>query len=43
MVYAGDSYDGQPTLAVTENEVVIAGDSNNFIRVDPDLGVLLAG
>ena len=43
MLYAGDHYEGQPTIAVTEDEVVIAGDSNNALRVDPDFGVLLSG
>lgn len=42
-MYAGDFYDGQPTVAVTEDEIILAGDSNNAIRVDPDYGVLLSG
>jgi hypothetical protein len=42
-MYAGDFYDGQPTVAVTEDEVVLAGDANNVIRVDPQFGVLLSG
>jgi len=40
---AGDSYQGQPSVAVTEDEIIPAGDSNNVIRVDPDFGVLLSG
>lgn len=43
MLFAGDLYDGQPTVVVTEDEVILAGDSNNVIRVDPDFGVLLSG
>jgi hypothetical protein len=43
MLFAGDRYDGQPTVTVTESEVVIAGDARNVIRVDPDYGVLLGG
>ena len=42
-LYAGDSYQGQPSVAVTEDEIILAGDSNNVIRVDPDFGVLLSG
>ena len=42
-LYAGDSYQGQPSVAVTEDEIILVGDSNNVIRVDPDFGVLLSG
>jgi hypothetical protein len=42
-LYAGDSYDGQPTVAVTEDEIILAADANNVVRVDPDFGVLLSG
>jgi hypothetical protein len=42
-VHAGDFFDGQPVIAVTEDEIVLAGDANNVLRVDPDFGVLLSG
>lgn len=43
VLYAGNSFDGQPTVVVTEDEVILAGDKSNVIRVDPDFGVMMSG
>jgi hypothetical protein len=42
-IFAGDFYEGQPAIAVTEDEIVLAGDSNTVVRVDPEFGVLISG
>jgi hypothetical protein len=41
--YAGDQYQGQPTVTVNQDAVIIAGDAGNAINVSPDFGILLSG
>jgi hypothetical protein len=43
IIYAGDAYQGQPYIVVTEDNIILVGDSNNVINVGPDFGVLLSG
>lgn len=43
VLYAGDSYQGQPYIVITEDQIIIVGDKNNAINVNPDFGVLLSG
>lgn len=43
VLYAGDVYQGQPCLVVSQDEINLVGDSNNAIHLDPDFGVLLSG
>jgi hypothetical protein len=43
-LFAGDQYSGgQPQVIVTEDEIVLAANDTNVIRVDPKYGVLLSG
>lgn len=42
-LYAGDQFNGQPVLAVTDKSIVMAGSDTNAVRVDPDFGVLMSG
>ena len=42
-LFAGDSYKGQPSVVVTEDEVLLTGDKNTLVRVDPTFGVQLSG
>jgi hypothetical protein len=42
-LYAGDVYQGQPVVVVTQSEINIAADSGNAIHLDPKFGILLSG
>lgn len=42
-VFAGDVYQDQPAVIVTQDEINIVGDSGNAIHLDPDFGVLISG
>lgn len=42
-LYAGDVYQDQPVVVVTEDEINIVGDQNNAIHLDPSFGILLSG
>lgn len=42
-IYAGDAYQGQPYIVVTEDNIILVGDANTVINVGPDFGVLLSG
>jgi hypothetical protein len=42
-LYAGDVYQNQPVVVVTEDEINIVGDQNNAIHLDPYFGILLSG
>ena len=41
-IYAGDVYQGQPAIVVTQDEINIAADSGNAIHLDPKFGILLS-
>lgn len=43
VLYAGDVYQDQPCIAVTQNEINLVGDSNNAIHLDPAFGILMSG
>lgn len=43
IIYAGDQYDGQPFLIVSEEDIALVGDKKNVISVNPTFGVLLGG
>ena len=43
VIYAGDAYQGQPYIVVTEDNIILVGDQNTVINVGPDFGVLLSG
>lgn len=43
VMYAGDLYEGQPYLVVTEDEVILVGDSTNVVNVSPEFGAMLSG
>jgi hypothetical protein len=43
ILYAGDQYDGQPYVVVTEEDIAIVGDKRSVIAVNPDFGILLGG
>ncbi len=42
-VYAGDVFQGQPCIVLTEDEINIVGDSSNAIHLDPSFGVMISG
>lgn len=42
-LFAGDQYNGQPSVVVTESEIVLAGNQTTVVRVDPEFGVQLSG
>jgi hypothetical protein len=42
-IYAGDDWNGQPYLLVTEDSVQIAGSLNHGAVIDPQFGTLLQG
>jgi hypothetical protein len=41
--FAGEAYNGQPSVVATQDEVVMAGDSATVVRVSPAFGVQLSG
>lgn len=41
-LFAGDAFQGQPAMIVTEDEIVLSGDKTTLVRVQPD-GVQLSG
>jgi hypothetical protein len=41
--FAGEEYNGQPAVIVTADEIVLAGNRSNVVRVSPDYGVQMAG
>lgn len=41
--FAGESYNGQPSIVVAQDEIVLAGNATTAIRVSPSFGVQLAG
>jgi len=41
--FAGAEYRGQPAVIVTQDEIVLAGNKSNVVRVSPQFGVQLAG
>lgn len=43
VIYAGDVYQGQPAVVVTQDEINLVGDQNNAIHLDPSYGILLSG
>lgn len=43
ILHAGDRWQGQPFIYVSDGQVVLAGDSDHGISVDPDFGVHLQG
>jgi hypothetical protein len=43
VMFAGDDYEGQPYLIVTEDEIIIVGDSTQVVNVSPDFGTMLSG
>lgn len=43
VLFAGDEYEGQPYLIVTEDGVILVGDSTQVVNVSPDFGVMLSG
>jgi hypothetical protein len=43
VIYAGDAYQGQPYIVVTEDGIIIVGDANTVVNVGPEFGVLLSG
>lgn len=43
VLYAGDAYQGQPYVVVTEDGIILVGDKNNVINVSPEFGIMLAG
>lgn len=43
VIYAGDAYQAQPYLIVTEDEIILVGDHANVINVSPEFGVYLSG
>lgn len=43
VIYAGDAYQGQSYIVVTDEGIILVGDKNNVINISPDFGVLLAG
>ncbi len=43
MLYAGDVYQNQPCVVVTEDEINIVGGPDSAIHVDPQFGILLSG
>jgi hypothetical protein len=43
VIFAGDAYQGQPYLIVTEDEIILVGDKGNVINVSPEFGVYMAG
>jgi hypothetical protein len=42
-IYAGDAYQGQPYIVVTDESIILVGDKNNVINITPEFGVMLAG
>jgi hypothetical protein len=42
-IYAGDAFQGQPSVVVTDSEAIVAGNSSNVINVSSQFGVLLSG
>jgi hypothetical protein len=43
VLYAGDAYQGQPYLVISEDSIILVGDKNNVINVSADFGIMLAG
>lgn len=43
VIYAGDAYQGQPYLVITEDGIILVGDKNTAINVSSNFGVLLSG
>jgi hypothetical protein len=43
VIYAGDAYQGQPYIVVTEDGIILVGDANTVVNVGPEFGVLLSG
>src|SRR4051812_40878987 len=43
LFYAGDQYDKQALLAITEEDIALFADQTNGIAVDQKFGVLLSG
>jgi hypothetical protein len=43
VVFAGDVFQGQPSIVVTGQEINIVGDSSNAIHLDPSFGIMLSG
>jgi len=43
VIYAGDVFQNQPCVVVTQDEINLVGDENNAIHLDPDFGILLSG
>lgn len=41
--FAGDDYNGQPAVVVTQDEIVLRGSKSSVVRVTPDHGIQLAG
>ena len=42
-LYAGDVYQGQPGMVVTEDEINLWSDAGTAIHLDSQFGILLAG
>lgn len=43
IVYAGDAYQGQPYILVDGDQIILVGDKQTAVNVNPEFGVLLAG
>jgi hypothetical protein len=43
VVYAGDAFQSQPYIVVTQDQIILVGDKTNAINVSPEFGILLSG